>query len=150
MLGVGRVRAATTGVGGAAGLLASLSTGGATWQGEEGQKQSPHFPLQGFIFSLPPSLSLYLMSEGLRDNGSRHLVLPGPAFLPLLHHFSSVHQQVGLPLAKRQVLVDGGDLVLAVAAGFFFALDVLEDGDGLLRPAGARREKEGEISAPFY
>lgn len=80
------------------------------------------------------------LSEGLGDR-SGHLVFPGPSLFPLLHHLSSVHQHVRFPLGERQILVDGGHLVLAVAAGVFFGFDVFQGGDAVFRP-----EKQTERS----
>ena len=69
-------------------------------------------------------------------HGSGDLVFPGPSLLPLLHHLGSVHQQLRLPLAEGQVFVDGGHLVLAVAAGVFFGFYVFQDRVTVFGPDG--------------
>lgn len=83
-------------------------------------------------------------------DGSGHLVFPGPSLLPLLHHLSSVHQQLGFPLAKRQVFVDGGHLVLTVAAGVFFGFYVFQGGDAVFRPAGPTEKSTFALGTVFF
>lgn len=93
----------------------------------------------------PPSLYL---SEGLGD-GSGHLVFPGTSLLPLLHHLSSIHQQLGFPLAERQVFVDGSHLVLTIAAGIFFGFYIFQHRDAIFWSAGPTEESKFVLGISF-